>query len=228
MHHPSPPPPIPVNYWHAVPLTHLPRLLETGALRCARDLPPGVRPRSSAARRRRLGLEGFVHLSLEAATPLLADQRRRGIAHALLAFDAAVADLPGAGMVRFNTKSWRHREEFAPATDPAERLALLAAWRGGHFPSLELVVPGAVALRYATGLYFASERESAWLAALVRGLGLDSPARIVSPRRFPPGPPPDLEELDVYADACLAAGYLLPLPGEGPRAGMDQPRRDEL
>lgn len=219
---------MPVNFWHAVPLTHLPLLLETGALRCARDLPPGVRPRASAARRRRLGLDGFVHLSLEASTPLLADQRRRGIAHALLAFDAAVADLPGAGMVRFNTKSWRHREEFAPATDPAQRSELLGAWRSGHFPSLELVVPGAVPLRYMTGLYFASERENAWLAALVRGLGRDPPPGTVSPRRFPPGPLPDLRTLDAYADACLASGCLLPPPGEGPRQGMDQPLRDEL
>lgn len=178
---------LPIHYWHATPLAHLPTLLETGALRCARDLPAGIRPRSSAPRRQRLGLDGFIHLSLQPVTALLLHQRRLGIAHALIAFGADVALLPGAGWVRYNTKAWRHRDAFAPVTDPAERGELLRQWRGGHLPSLELVVPDTLPLTLATGIYLATTQDAAWLSQQVGRP--DLPPILVSPRWFPQAAP---------------------------------------
>ena len=97
----------PPRFWHTTPLHYVPHLLQSGGLLskarlAATGLP--IRPRPTALRRdRKLGLADFVHLSLAPRTPLLADKRARGYPHVLLEFEAAVADLPGAAYLPFNT-----------------------------------------------------------------------------------------------------------------------------
>lgn len=148
-------------------------------------------------------------------TPLLTDKRARGFAHVLIEFDAAIADLPGAGYLKFNTKSWRHRETFAPVTSPPEKAALLDEWRSGKYPSLELLVPGALPLTpYALGVHAPSAAEAAWIAAFSAVPGICCVCRpaVVSPEYFPPGPAPDLSAYQAYLNACAAAGVVLPPP----------------
>lgn len=166
-------------------------------------------PRPTAlARRRKLGLEGYIHLSFSPVTPLLADKRQRGYPHALLAFSGEIARLPGAAYLKWNTKRWAHREEFIPITDPAEKATFLQDWRGGKYPSAELLIPQRVPLTYATGLYFASAAEATWL----QGLSFTTPPITVNPEKFPEGPVPDLAPLQTWLDACRVAGELLPPP----------------
>lgn len=207
----------PAAFWHTVPLHYLPPLLATGALwskaaLAAQGSP--IRPRPSAVRRdRKLGLAGFVHLSFAPATPLLADKRRRGFPHALLEFAPAVADLPGAAFLRYNTKAWRHRDDFVPITGGEEKAAFLSAWRAGKFPSAELLVAQALPLEgHALGLHLATPPEAAWAKSVIDALQLAAPPVFSSPDLFPPGLPADLTGFEAYADACAAAGVVLPPP----------------
>lgn len=213
----------PETLWHALPLHYAPHLLASGALMSKerlRALGLPVRPRPSAWRRdTRLGLAGFVHLSLAPKTPLLKDKRRKGYAHVLVAFDAPAvfALLPGGvALLRYNTKAWRHRDDFLPVTGEREKAALLAAWRAGRHPSLEVLVPGALPLAgHAVALHAASAAEADWLRAFraqaAFGLAAEPPL-LVSPERFPPGPEPDLGAHHAYRRTCCSAGALLAPP----------------
>ncbi len=209
---------LPLRFWHATPLHYVPHLLLSGGLLSkarlkAAGLP--IRPRPTAVRRDwKLGLADYIHLSPAPVTPLLADKRARGFAHVLIEFDAAVAELPGTGFLKFNTKSWRHREAFLPVAPPEEKAALLHAWRGGKYPSLELLVPGALPLApYSPGLHAVSETEAAWISAFAAVPGISwFPPIFVTPGHFPPGPAPDLSPHAAYLAACLAVGAVLPPP----------------
>ena len=142
----------PAYLYHTTPLFHLPHLLASGAIYSAtellaRRLP--VHPRPSAIQRKtRLGLAGFVHLSPAPRTPLLRDKLEKGYAHVVVAFRRAdVLALPGACLLRYNTKRWAHRDDFVPVTDAAEMATVWAAHDRGQYPSLEILVPGALPCR---------------------------------------------------------------------------------
>jgi len=207
--------------WHATPLHYLPRLLASGALLSQGKLAEagdGVRPRPTAAGRvRRLGLAGFVHLSLVPRTPLLADKRAKGYPHALLRFDrAGVLALPGAALLKFNTKAWRHRDDFVPVKGGEAMAALLEEHAAGRYPSLEVLAAGGLPLSpLCRELHVASEPEAAWVRGLL-GEGVVALPRGVafclSPGLFPAGSEPDLTPLVAYSDACRAAGAVLPPP----------------
>jgi hypothetical protein len=174
-----------------------------------------ILPRVSATRRdRKLGLDRYVHLSFTPQTPLLADKRARGYLHGLLAFDAAVADSADAALLAYNPKSWRHRDDFAPIRDVDGKQALLTAWQQGRYPSAELLIPRQLPLRpHCIALYVSTIDEDRWLCGLIEAVGMRSPVEIlVSPERFPPGPPPDLSKHVGYTEACQSAGRLLPPP----------------
>jgi hypothetical protein len=208
----------PVRYWHTTPLHYIPHLLQSGALLSkARLLAAGspIRPRPTAVRRdRKLGLADYVHLSLVPRTPLLAHKRAHGFPHLLLEFDAAVADLPGAAYLPFNTKSWRHRDDFVPITAPEAKAAFVAAWRSGKYPSAELLVPGALPLTpHAWALHAATEPEAEWIHAMAAAVSLTTTLLIrVSPEHFPHSPAPDLGPHHAYLSACALVGRVLPPP----------------
>ena len=207
----------PIYYWHTTPLHYVPYLLASGNLYAQeqireRGLP--LRARRTAARRdRKLHLDGYVHLSLSPITPLLADKLGKGFPHCLIAFDTAVAQIPGAGLCRFNAKAWAHRELFAPVTDAAERAELMAAWRKGKYPSLELLIPGALPLfPYARALHVATEADAAFLRGFQAIPNLRTIAPLVSPEHFPTPCEYDVRPFAQYAGACLLAGEILPPP----------------
>jgi hypothetical protein len=212
--------PFPEHLYHAAPLHYVPAILESGALLPAADLlARGIRPRASAARRdRKLGLQVYAHLSPKSWTPLLADKLRKGYPHALFVFDGpGVLALPGAAVVPYNPKSWRHREDFAPVSDPAERALLLKAYQSGKYPSLEIVMPGPVPLSLATGLAFAEPDERRTVEDVLSAAGIACGVPMTTdPDRFPPLAQPyratTLAETAAYFDSCRAAGRLLPTP----------------
>lgn len=100
----------PSDAFHATPLHYAPFLLASGilysqaALR-ANALP--ISPRRTAAKRdRKLKLDGYVHLSLQSQTPLLADKLARGYPHVLLVFGFdALFTSPVSALLRFNAKT---------------------------------------------------------------------------------------------------------------------------
>ena len=195
--------PSPEFYWHATPLQFLPTILTEGELRASAN------PRPTAlARRRKLGLEGFIHLSFSSQTPLLTDKLQRGYPHALLAFAPEIAQLPGAAYLKWNTKRWAHRDEFIPLTDPIEKSAFLDDWRRGKYPSAELLIPERLSLDYAQGLFLLSDAQSDWLVSF----GLNTPPMQVVPERFPIAPELDLSALWTWAAECRQAGELLSSP----------------
>lgn len=209
----------PVLLWHVVPLHYAPHLLATGALfskdRLKSDGLP-IRPRPSAWRRdTRLGLARFVHLSLSPRTPLLRDKRCKGYPHVLISFNAAaVFALPGVALLAYNTKAWRHRDDFAPVTETGEKAALLEAWRAGRYPSLEVLAPGTLPLAAnAVALHTASAAEADWLLAFTDVFFWPAvPSLVTSPDRFPLGPEPDLSVHAEYLRACRKAAALLAPP----------------
>ena len=209
---------LPDAFWHAIPLHYAPYLLFSGGLLsqarlAGANLP--IRPRPTAFRRdRRLHLDDYIHLSLEPQTPLLADKRGRGYHHLLIEFARGAADLPGAAFLAYNTKAWRHREDFAPVAGVEEKAAFLAAWQMGSYPSAELLVPGALPLvPHCRAFYAASDSEAGWLRDLAAALLLPLPAPLqTSSERFPPGLIPDLSPYAAYAAACREACAVLPPP----------------
>lgn len=207
------------GYWHATPLHYVPFVLQTGALLSkARLVQAGlpIRPRPTAVRRdTKLGLAPFIHLSLAPRTPLLADKCGRGFLHVLLEFDPVVADLPSAAYLAYNAKAWRHRDDFIPITAPEDKAVFVAAWRGGRYPSAELLVRGALPLEgNARGLHAATEAEARWVNEMIVLAGLSAvPPVCVSPQHFPaPAVAPNLEPHRAYRDACALAGTLLSPP----------------
>lgn len=204
-------------YWHTTPLHYVPYLLATGRIYAQSELRAlglPISPRRTAARRdRKLHLDGYVHLSLTPQTPLLTDKRRKGYPHVLFAFDAALADLPGAALCPYNAKSWRHREEFAPVTGPAQKAELFAAHTAGRYPSLELLIPGSLPLTpHARTLHVATEADAALLRGLYCVPGLSVLPIQISPEQLSIIPEYDPLPLARYAAACLTAGAILPPP----------------
>jgi hypothetical protein len=190
-----------MNYWHAVPVHYIPTLLATGRLLSAARLPSGVIPRpTSILRKRKLGLEDFVHLSFQSITPLLADKHAKGYPHALIRFPESIADLPGAAFLKWNTKKWAHRDEFVPVSDPDEKAAFLLDWQAGKFPSPELLIPQSLDLALADGFFIP---EGAWQCLL--------PIFTLTPELFPPlAPCPHESELLDYLTLAMQ-GIVLPL-----------------
>jgi hypothetical protein len=210
--------PLPERFWHTTPLHYLPHLLKTGSLYsqdylAAHSLP--ISPRRTAAKRdRKLGLSGYVHLSFAAQTPLLAHKRALGYPHVLLAFDAALSESIGAAFVRFNSKSWRHREDFFPITEAAEKVYFWAEWQQGKYPSAALLVPESLPLiPYLAEIQVADERQREWIEGFCEALKLEIPAPLwVQEDSFPPGMEADMTPFRVYGDACREAGLVLPPP----------------
>jgi hypothetical protein len=210
--------PFPNRYYHAVPLHRLPYLLYPGALYSHATLrekavPLGPRP-TVAARDRKLRLTGYVHLALESVTPLLRDKLRKGYPHALLAFAGSVAELPGAAFLRFNPKSWRHRDDFVPLVTAEEKALFRSEWQSGLYPSAELLIPDSLPLaNNLNALYFCSDAEQHWLGEFENRIlpGLPIPA-VAAPDFLPPCEEFDWSPFTQYASDCRAAGSMLPPP----------------
>lgn len=213
---------LPARYWHALPLHYAPHLLLSGELLAsarfaARGVPLQAR-RTVASRDRKLNLSRYVHFSFAPATPLLADKLQKGYRHALISFDAAIADLPNAAFLRFNPKSWRHRDDFLPVTSPADKARFLEEWQNGAYPSAELLIENALPLLpYGCALHLRTDDERLWLADLLQSL--DLPATLphfAEPELFPDAPgaaQTDFAPFVAYADACKTTKVLLAPPG---------------
>jgi hypothetical protein len=205
-------------FWHIVPLHYVPHLLAKGALYSQErltELRLPLHPRASAFKRdRKLRLDGFVHLSLRLATPLLADKRRRGYPHVAFGFDASIADTPGAAYLRYNPKSWRHRDDFAPVVEADAKREFVAEWAKGAYPSGELLIPGALTLAPLCKVVLcASDEEAGWLNECAAALQLEAPAPLIAtPSAFPAGVAPDLEPHRAYLAACRSADRILDPP----------------
>jgi hypothetical protein len=171
----------PDHLYHAIPLFYVPALAESGRLYSAARLPDGVRPRPTAIlRKRKLGLEDVVHLSLVPKTPLLTDKHAKGYPHALLRFPATLLDRSDTSLLKWNTKRWAHRAEFAPISSPEEKKMFLEKWREGAYPSAEALVARSLDLSLADALLLPHERFSGWLAAFSSNL----PPLSVTPENF--------------------------------------------
>jgi len=204
--------------WHTTPLHYLPYLLKTGTLlsaeRLAAEQHP-IYPRPTAITRKiKLGLANFVHLSLEAKTPLLTDKFQKGYPHALIAFARpTVLALPGTALLKYNTKRWAHRDDFLPVTAPEEKEAILAAHATGRYPSLEVLVPTRLPLSLAVALYFAQAAEAELFRPLIAALPLIAPPLIIAPERFPRIDTSVYHApLAEYLEACRRLSTVLPPP----------------
>jgi hypothetical protein len=208
----------PALFWHTLPLHYLPHLLTTECLYSQDELKQKklpIRPRRTAERRdRKLRLSRFVHLSFTPQTPLLADKLTKGYPHALLAFDKALLEESNSAVVKFNAKSWRHRDDFAPIYDSEAKARVIEEWRQGRYPSAELLIEKVLPLSpNCLSLHLASEEERIWLCGLVEGLKLMLPIPVsVSPSLFPEDIAINLSPHRTYAEECLAARSLLPPP----------------
>ena len=168
--------------YHAAPLHYLPHIIQDNALYAQSVLASRrIAPRATAKRRdRMLGLTDYVHLSLDAHTPLLADKIRKGYPHVLLVFDrAAVLALPQVALLPYNTKAWNTRAAYAPVTDPGDRERLLRRHQEGRYPSLEVLVKYGLELTMLDRVVFLADRERAMTALLLKRLSLTSPASLV-------------------------------------------------
>ena len=207
-----------MHLYHVTPLHYLPHILQSGALYPQSVLAAsGISPRRTAARRdRMLGLADWVHLSLNADTPLLRDKFAKGYPHALLVFDrAAVLALTHAALLPFNTKAWRARAVCQPVTDAGEMAELLRRHaETGRFPSLEVLVRYGLGLDLVTQIAFPDAASHAATTALVNALSLLTSAPLtIAPTLFPAlAPPPLSDALQDYFAASCAAGMLLPPP----------------
>lgn len=207
-----------MSLYHAAPLHYLPHILQSGALYPQSVLAArGILPRRTAARRdRMLGLQDWVHFSLDADTPLLRDKFARGYPHALLVFDrATVLSLPHVALLPFNTKAWRSRAACQPVTDAVEMADLLRRRaETGRFPSLAVLVRYGLGFEALTQIAFPDAASYEAVSALGNALALPIPAPLtLAPALFPALPPPPLSEaLLEYFAACRVAGTLLPPP----------------
>lgn len=140
------------------PLHYVPWIIRSGALFSARELRARglpIRPRPSvAARDRKHGLDRFVHLSTTPRTPLSDHKRALGYPHAIFSFRREpIAAIPGVVALRFNPKSWRHRDDFVPLSDLNHADAAASG---------EILVPDTlpIAPSLAIGLHAATEIEA--------------------------------------------------------------------
>jgi len=208
--------------YHAAPLHLVPSILACGGLVPVETLKTvGMDGRKSVRRRdRKLGLQAYVHLAPKSCTPILADKLRKGYPHALFTFVApAVLSLPGAAVIPYNPKSWRHREDFRPITSQEDRERIFAEHTAGRYPSLEVLVPGIVPLEMAQNLSFANDAERLAVTAMLAAMGIPlHPVTVTQPELFPienaymATTMPSILE---YFDACGASGSLL-LPPDIP------------
>jgi hypothetical protein len=145
---------------------------------------------------------------------LLADKLMRGYRHVLVEFAGDVADLPGAAFQRYNALAWRHREDFAPITQPGEKAEFLQAWCVGKFSSAELLIPDELPLQpFALTIHVATDQEEGWIQPLRVSLPLPpAPPIQRSPDLFPRQTTFDMTDYAAYAAACLTAGRILPPP----------------
>lgn len=209
-----------MHLYHVTPLHYLPHILQSGALYAQSVLAGrGIAPRPTATRRdRMLGLADWVHLSLNADTPLLRHKIGLGYPHALLVFEReAVLALPQVALLPYNTKAWRTRAACQPVTNPMEKAALLHRHADtGRFPSLEVLIRYGLELAPLVQVAFITEEERAWVADLLPSLSLSSPAPlVVTPKLFPDADrymATTGEAITAYFVACRASDRLLPPP----------------
>lgn len=208
------------SLYHAAPLHYLPHVLKCHALYAKSVLAlQKIAPRVGAARRdRMLGLENWVHLSLQPDTPLLRDKLVRGFSHALLVFDRpAVLALPEVALLPYNTKAWRSRSVFVPVTDPLEKAALLRKRvETGRYPSLEVLVQYGLSLDLLTQAAFAEETERHMVQETLAALDISCPfPLVVNPDLFPLPQryqPTTRAAIAAYFAACQESASLLPPP----------------
>lgn len=212
--------PDPACVYHATPLHYLLRIVQDSALYPQSILAGrAILPRATAARRdRRLGLADYVHLSLHAQTPLLADKMRRGYPHALLVFDrAAVLALPGRALIPYNTKAWFDKAAYAPVTESAQIEALLHAHtHQGRYPSLEVLVRYGLGLDHLKFIALCAEEECEQVQRTLDAAGMPLPADLrACPALFPVTgdycPTTQGLVFDYFA-ACRDAQAVLPPP----------------
>ncbi|GAB4463061.1 MAG: hypothetical protein OHK0029_31080 [Armatimonadaceae bacterium] len=211
-------PALPDQFFHTTPLHYAPYLLATGAIYSQaelRRLELPITPRPTAAHRdRKLGLDRFVHLSFAPQTPLLKDKLARGFPHVLLVFGAEIAREPDAAFVRYNAKAWRHREEFAPIREEAEKAAFLAEWQQGRYPSAELLIENALPLLpHGREVWVGSDAEQDWLTGLLQDVGISCmlPVRVAE-LLARDTPVPVASELMEYRNACQLSGQIVAPP----------------
>jgi hypothetical protein len=210
----------PTALYHATPLHYLPHIAATGALWSKSVLAGmGIAPRRSACRRdRMLGLADYVHFYPQPGSPLLADKIAKGFPHALLVFDAErVLSLAGTGVIPYNTKSWRHREEFQPIEDSAQIAVLLAAHADGAHPSLEVLARYAVGLDALRLVAFIADEERSLAEQVLRELRLAPKAPLVVDRDLFPNAggyrPDTLPSTSRYFQECRQARTVAVPPG---------------
>lgn len=209
------------SLYHVTPLQYLPHVFHAEALYPQSVLAgrEGITPRVSARRRdRMLGLADYVHLSLSARTPLLADKIAKGYPHALLVFDrAGILALPQTALLPYNTKAWHTKAAYKPITDGAERNHLLRRHdKEGRYPSLEVLVKYGLDFTYLTDVVFLAQPEYDLCVGLLRALDIAVPAPLrIDAALFPPCEayqPVTADALADYFAACAEAGVLLPPP----------------
>jgi len=206
--------------YHAAPLHYLLRIVQDGALYPQSVLAGrGIRPRATAARRdRMLGLADYLHLSLHAHTPLLADKLKQGYPHALLVFDRAhVLALPHTALLPYNTKAWFDKAAYLPVTDALQKQALLDAHEHrGRYPSLEVLVKYGLGFDGLKCVAFCAEEEHVQTRQTIVSLGLPTNVPLcVCPELFPMKGdyrPATQSRVFEYFAACRDAGEVLPPP----------------
>lgn len=207
--------------YHATPLHYLPSILQDGALYAKSVLAArGIAPRASARRRDiMLSLQDYVHLSFDLVTPLLSDKLSKGYPHAVLVFESgALARSPGHALLAHNTKAWKSRSAYLPATDPIEKARLLK--RRDQFwelRSLEFLVKYGTGLEGLVNLVFVSRQEAEWVRSLCDKLGISLPAVRVEEGLAPMGyQPATRKRIEEYFEACRQAGSVLTPPHDIP------------
>lgn len=211
----------PTNLFHAAPLHYLPHILQDGALYAKSVLASrGIAPRVTAQRRdRMLGLADYVHLSLDARTPLLADKLRKGYPHALLVFDREhIFQLPEVALLPYNTKAWHARGDFALVTDRNEQAALLRRHEvTGRHPSLEVLVKYGLDFSGLQRVAFAARDECEAITTLMQALRLEcaasmkaEPKLLLADETYHAA---TRDAMMAYFAACAQEGRVLPPPG---------------
>lgn len=204
--------------YHVVPLHYTPYLLASGTLFSQAELRqrfPAIVPRATATRRdRKLHLDQYIHLSPKPMTPLLKDKLQRGYPHVLITFSPTLLKLSNTALVRYNPKSWRHREDFQPVTEEEAKKATWEQWQKGKYPSLEVVVRDALPLvPFAISLTFSDVRQQEWLINLLSALNLPLFLPIGNwESKWGTCSEFDWEPYHQYSEQCVAASQMLSPP----------------